>query len=395
MSRRARGESDPDAVAVDRDAALGRGALSVAETDPEQIAFKLWNEGRVDEAILFLEREVAAERSRRVASHDNDVDLPMLQPDTAKIEPVSDWRERHRAALEPAKFNAFGATVHTIDLVAEPGDAVLPHPPRGRQRAGWIVGIGVAALAVSTAGAFWGSVPGPLKEIALPFIKPAAQDFPVSTDAAADTTRATEIAIAPANTSVAPTPATADPAPSPVQAASVDDEVPPPDDEAVPEDAAPDAAEGEEGTGVSAVPATVPEDPAEASAPTDAAAATVAATPPTVARLPRQRPEPPLNVPSSAHLVGAQPSTLDEQRLRLAPVPAFPRPGFPSQYGPRLSPYYDPRTPHPNLTPAEYQILVARRAWVEDYAARRRALAEWRARQRYDESDGEDFDTEN
>jgi hypothetical protein len=170
MSRHEWGENDVDAAPADRDAVLGGGALSVPETDPEQIAFKLWNEGRVDEAIRFLEREVAAERSRRAVSQDDDAELPLLLPDAAKIEPVSNWRDRHRAALEPAKFNAFGATVHTIDLVAEQADAILPHPARGRRRAGWIMGIGVAALAVSAAGAFWGAGPGSLKEAALPFI---------------------------------------------------------------------------------------------------------------------------------------------------------------------------------------------------------------------------------
>jgi hypothetical protein len=44
-----------------------------------------------------------------------------------------------------------------------------------------------------------------------------------------------------------------------------------------------------------------------------------------------------------------------------------------------MLPSFDPMNPPPTLTPAEYQALLARRAWAADYAARRRALAESRA----------------
>ena len=37
-------------------------SVAVPETDPERIAYNLWNEGRVDEAIQFLDREIAARR---------------------------------------------------------------------------------------------------------------------------------------------------------------------------------------------------------------------------------------------------------------------------------------------------------------------------------------------
>jgi hypothetical protein len=191
-------------------------------------------------------------------------------------------------------------------------------------------------------------------------------------------TRETEVAAAPATPYIAPTSAEAEPDRAPVQTATVDDDVTPPDDAAVPEEGA--AADPAEDTDASAAPANVPEEPPETTASADATAAVGDATPAPVARLPRQRPKPPARVLSSASPTGAQPSTLDEQRLRLARAPTLPR-----QYGPRLSPYYDPMTPHPNLTPAEYQVLLARRAWVQNYAARRRALAEWRARQRYDD----------
>jgi len=395
MFRHPRGEGDPDAVPGDHDAVIGCGALSVPETDPEQIAFKLWNEGRVDEAVRFLEREVAAERSRHTASPDNHEELSVHLTDTGKIEPVSDWRDRHRAALKPAKFNAFGATVHTIDLVAEPGDAILPHPPEGR-RAGWIVGIGVAALAVSTAGAFWGGVPAPLKEIALPFIKPAAQNSPVPTVPPADSEgSALEVATAPENVIM---PADAEEATEPSGSATVEDDVPPPDDAAPPEDSAADAGDNPAGAGDTPADTAAlasnsdPEELAEAPGSTDAvssaAPADAGATPVAVARLPRQRPEPPARVASLPPRIGAPPATLDDQRLRFAGAPA---PAL--RYFRRNSPYYDPRTPPPNLTPAEYQILLTRRAWAENYAARQRALAEWRARQRRDLWDEEVTDS--
>ena len=242
MSRHARGENDRDAAPAGRDAVLGSGALSVPETDPEQIAFKLWNEGRVDEAIRFLEQEVAAERGRHAAPLTGEAELPMLLPDTVKIEPVSDWRDRHRAALDPATFNAFGAAVHTIELVAEPGDAILPHPSQGRRRAGWIIGIGVAALAVSAAGAFWGGRRWSSRGGCPPLHQTFGSGFAHKHGSHRRHDTSDGERRRPANPYVAATPAKVDPDPTSVQAASLDD-VPPPDDEAVPEDGASDAAE--------------------------------------------------------------------------------------------------------------------------------------------------------
>src|SRR5882724_4591637 len=45
-------------------------ALSLPESDPERVAFNLWNEGRVDEAIQFLEREIATRRDGHEPGHE-------------------------------------------------------------------------------------------------------------------------------------------------------------------------------------------------------------------------------------------------------------------------------------------------------------------------------------
>lgn len=382
MSRHEPGEIERDVALPDETDVVG-GALSVADTDPELIAFKLWNEGRVDEAIRFLEQEAAAERRRRSASQ--DVDSAILFPDNTKVEPVSDWRDRHRAALEPARFNAYGSAVHTIDLVAGPGDGILPHAPRVRRRAGWIMGIGVAVLAVSAAGAFWGGGPAVLKQAALPFIGSSVQDPMESPAPSEEVSEPTAVATAPAEASdPVPPPAAAAADAEPIQATAVDDEeVPPPDDEAVPDEGAPDTADNSGTPAANAAPAAAPEELTEAPDSEQAASTDAGPTPPPAPRLPRQRPEPPRQTASSPPRIGAPPSTLDDQRLRLAGVPA-PALRYFRRYSPYPDPrtvYYDPRTVRP-LTPAEYQSLVARRAWAQDYAARQRALAEWRMRQR-------------
>lgn len=385
MFRHEQGEDDREPAAAEHGAVAGGGALAVPETDPEQIAFKLWNEGRVDEAIRFLEQAAAAERKRRSASREED--SAILLPDNTKIEPVSDWRDRHRAALEPAKFNAYGSAVPTIDLVAGPGDGILPHAPRGRRRAGWILGIGIAALAVSAAGAFWGGGPDVLKQAALPFLEPSAQDSPRGVVATAEGERSvTEVALAPAMPSArAPLP-TADAAAAeaePAEAAADEDDIPPPDDEVVPEEGVENADESPD-TAAPAPPDANPEELAEATTDPDRVKDDAAATPVAAARLPRQRPEPPKRIASAPRRIGAPPSTLDDQRLRLAGAPD-PALRYFRRYSPSYDPrvvYYDPRTVRP-LTPAENQILLARRAWAQDYAARRRAWAEWRMHRRH------------
>src|SRR6185312_5181639 len=109
-------------------------ALSIPETDPERVAFNLWNEGKVDEAIQFLEREIATRKDRYGSVADAESPTHHV---SGEMKPVSDWRDRHRA-LGAAEFNAFGSSVRTIDLVAGPADAILPHPPRRKIRPAWV-----------------------------------------------------------------------------------------------------------------------------------------------------------------------------------------------------------------------------------------------------------------
>ena len=128
-------------------------ALTVPETDPERLAYAMWNEGRADEAIEFLERHLAAERDHRRETA--LVPVSAEGKDAIRVEPASDWRERHQAALSASDFNAFGASVHTIDITPTQADAVVPHSVRGSLRIGWLMGVCLAVLCVSAAGAYF------------------------------------------------------------------------------------------------------------------------------------------------------------------------------------------------------------------------------------------------
>jgi hypothetical protein len=138
---------------VDEEKVVAEMALTVPETDPERVAYAMWNEGRADEAIALLEQHLTAERSRRretalvLASDDGK--------DAIRVEPTSEWRERHRAALASGDFNAFGASTHTIDITPTQADAVVPHTARGSLRVGWLMGVCLAVLCVSAAGSYF------------------------------------------------------------------------------------------------------------------------------------------------------------------------------------------------------------------------------------------------
>ena len=128
-------------------------ALTVPEADPERLAYAMWNEGRADEAIEFLEQHLAAERDRRRETA--LVPVSAEGKDAIRVEPASEWRERHRAALASGDFNAFGASVHTIDITPTQADAVVPHTVRGSLRTGWLMGVCLAVLGISAAGAYF------------------------------------------------------------------------------------------------------------------------------------------------------------------------------------------------------------------------------------------------
>lgn len=179
---------------VDEEKVVAEMALTVPETDPERVAYAMWNEGRADEAIALLEQHLMSERNRRretalvPASDDGK--------DAIRVEPASEWRERHRQALASGDFNAFGASTHTIDITPTQADAVVPHTARGSLRVGWLMGVCLAVLCVSAAGGYFVARDGGMTtlltatEEAVADLKPAAtapavKDEEAETDLAA------------------------------------------------------------------------------------------------------------------------------------------------------------------------------------------------------------------
>ena len=347
-SRDARNGGARRSALLDDEAERGETALSVLETDPERIAFNLWNEGRVDEAIQFLEREIATRRETHGPENHADSSpntLTRIGPNG--LQPVSDWRERHRSALSPAEFNAFGASVNTIDLVARPADAIVPHPPRSSRRA-WVMVLGLVVIGFSASALFLNGRAGAPGDTVAPAVEPSAVVEPASIVPAEDAKPEVELASAQADAD--PTPAAVIPDVAPVEASAEIADAPPPDDALPPED-----------VGLDPAPTTAPETTASIEP------APVAEEPAIVeARLPRQRPEPPADLPRT--VAAADPSP---------PVVFAPSP--PPGYAPGPAPLFDPMNPRPTLTPAEYQVLLERRAWAQNYVSRRRALAEQRA----------------
>lgn len=330
-------------------------AVIVPETDPERVAFHLWNEGKVDEAIQYLEREILS-RKERYEGQDGTVG-PTLLADKIPggLNPISDWRDRHRA-LGAADFNAFGSSAHTIDLVAGPADAIVPHPPRRRLRPIWIMGICLAVIGVSSAAAFWSTRAGAPEETALAAVERTLVKEPAAKPAAAPKPTP-YIASVGADHDTTPT--------KPVAATARDTDAEaadtPPPDEAAPNDLASDETAAPETT--ASIPATASTEASEG----------IETTPPVVeARLPRQRPEPPAQAQPArvAHVDQQDPPTVYT----------------PPQSNDAAPPFFDPNNPPPRLTPAEYQALLERRAWAENYVAKRRAYAERRAR--LEEPDG-------
>jgi hypothetical protein len=144
---------DEEKPVIDEAKVVAEMALTVPETDPEQLAYAMWNEGRADEAIALLERHLATEHARRRETA--LVPTAADGKDTIPAEPASDWRDRHRAALASGDFNAFGKSVHTIDITPTQADAVVPHSVRSSLRVGWLMGVCLAVLCVSAAGAYF------------------------------------------------------------------------------------------------------------------------------------------------------------------------------------------------------------------------------------------------
>jgi hypothetical protein len=381
----------PETADLPRDGSkLSNGtALAVPERDPERIAYQLWNEGRVDEAIAFLEREIAVERGR----HRETALVPATGPDMRPVDPASDWRERHKTALVKADFNAFGTNVRTIDVTATPADAILAHGAKRRSSRTWIMtlvlaaGLGTAALALwkpsdnPQLAAVSDLTPESMRQEPVPVAKTAALTDPQdSADRAAGTPLPADSV---AEVTEAPPPETEvveTPPPNPDALA----ELPPPPAGAAP--AMPAAAPRGDTAATSAMTPLSARSPSEPQ--TTASIAPESSTEEQVvaleAPLPRPRPEPSpeivaaLNAPPAPEIVPEPTVT----RMLGAPdvVPVYGpngvriyrsirRPVFPQQLSP-TDPFF--RT---SMTPAEYQALLERRAWAQHYAAQRRAGA--------------------
>ena len=317
-------------------------SVAVPETDPERIAYNLWNEGRVDEAIQFLDREIAARRHGGSSAGDLSADLSHPKP--SAIPPVSDWRDRHRAALA-ADFNAYGAAGSTLELSAQPADAIVPHPPKRPFRGAWIMGLCLAAAGLSGAALMSSGRIGESADTALPVTQAAREVAPVAI------VPATDVASAKSDTNAAPSNLDQ---PSALEAGAVSaaaDAAPPVEDNGTPNPEASNAAFAEN---VPDATDTTPPDEelpptgdAIASDTKDVAPETTAsidtnadaAAQPEV-RLPRQRPEPPAQVAArpakSQRSVEASPSVI------YAPNPP---PGYePSARGPFFDPLNHRRT---------------------------------------------------
>lgn len=393
-------------------------ALAVPETDPERIAYSMWQEGRVDEAIQYLERHLAAERDRRRET--------ALVPgsagagsDAIRIEPASDWRERHRAALSSADFNAFGAPVHTIDVTPTQADAIIAHGVRRSMRSAWLMVFCLAVLLGSSAAAFWyARGDAAVETAALPAAETIVDVEPATSAPAVVTEPETQVAATEPDAEAA--------------------DVPPPDDTEVAETPPLETEAAPGGAGSLSNVASLPEDaglltqpsPSKAAA-SDAAAADTEAPatdapemtasiepmsdgaepqPVVDARLPQPRPEPPASVlatlepaPAEVPLVISEPeATPGELPLVISEPPARPdepeiamaepdqvpiigagepvrifKPIRRLHFAPMANRVYDPYA-RPTLTPAEYQALLERRALAQDYVARRRFMAERR-----------------
>ncbi len=392
-----------------REPHLESNALVPDEEDAERVAFSMWREGRTDDAIAFLEREILLERDRRW-KHDAFADRlePHFGAPAPKVivtPPPADgakpkrrgWRSRNAAPVSEPFFS--DASAPTIDLTAErppvtPLDA-LPERRMGRGPA-IVAAIGLVIVACAAAGNIWDNYRGGTAvEHAAPAMETAAtvtasvvpaKAEPTQTasvtPATLDATPAVTIAAVPAASetaaaaslsSAAPTEAaTATPADPPIEATAAEE----PASATLPAEATPPAGPDEAVALVGPQDQTVddtvtpPDELDEAATGADGGAMPNASAPIAVARLPRQRPEP----PAGLTLAPSQPASVS-QVAPSTPIPAqAPQP----EAADLPQPFYDSDglPVRSTLTPAEYQALLERRAMAEDYVARRRAIAE-------------------
>lgn len=339
---------------------LAGGLPALPERDPERIAFRLWNDGRVDEAIAFLEEHITAERQRRrQARASADAPPSGLSGWDATLEPASGWRERHRNALAPTDFNAYGAPASTIDVTPKRGDAILPERRSGRRKA-WVMGLGLALVASAGAGLFWAGPGDRLGDEAI-LAAVGSETSPeaplVEPDNAISSEGQVEVAAPQTEDAAADTP--------PPEMASAN-ELQGADERAIAgagDSNAPPPEMLSEGSGWDPIE---PESTASITpAPEDALVENEAVM---EARLPRQRPEPPAGLRSDP-----------SETAVIEPVIVYDNAPNPQPVEPAPLPIFGQPFPRATLTPAEYQALLERRAWAQQYAAQRRAFAERQA----------------
>jgi hypothetical protein len=361
-------------------------ALATDDRDAERVAFALWREGRTDEAIAFLEREILLEKDRawkeaafagRQEPHFEkpapEVIVTPAPPAPEAVEPKR-GRKRGRSATPVSEPSFSDASAPLIELPAEriavtPAADALPVERRTGRGPAIVAAIGLVVVGAAAAANYWDGHRDALKpERVAPAIETEAGNA-AALPPATEVNQPTLATMEPAVAAEEPATVAAIPAPQESEDASAE-ELPPPaleDEETValaePEPEEPDFADA----------ATPPDEPDLADSvtpPQEVDEGAVAPEPPLVARLPRQRPEPPANIalvvppPARAEPVRVEPPEPASEDVPLYDMPAEPF------YGP------DGRPVQQTLTPAEYQALLERRAIAEEYVAQQRAIAE-------------------
>ncbi len=399
-------------------------ALTLDSKEAERVAFAMWREGRTDDAIAFLEREILLEKDRmwkretfagRREPHFGKPAPEVIVPpviDDAKPKRRSKRSGNTTPVSEPHFSDASAPVIDlTAQITAKVPPEALPERHMGRGPA-VVAAIGLIIVGAAAAANIWDNhragtriehvAPAlgnmapqtssalPAKAEATPKVTaeaapaaaaqtPAVTPVAFETPTVADTVSPTAVrsAAEPLGPPMPPQPTVAAeasmPAPEPVDAA-------PP---AAPEEA---VALAEPQDDPAAEDSATPPDeldeaalPDEEVPPDDAVPPDEAAPPaePLVARLPRQRPEPPANLvlipprptqvsPAPAQAYQATPNNPIDARPPEPKVAALPQPFYDAGGLPARS----------TLTPAEYQALLERRAAAEDYVAQRHALAE-------------------
>jgi hypothetical protein len=379
-------------------------ALVPDDRDSERVAFAMWREGRTDDAIAFLEREILLEKDRvwkrdaftgRREPHFGKPEPEIIVTPPPATEALPKRRRRRGASTAPVSEPTFSdASAPVIELSAESvASAPIMVPPRARMGSGpaIVAAIGLVIVGFAAAANIWDNRRAATAERAAPVIAvPLAKDDAVAPAATASITPA---AVKPTAEPAAAEPASAEPAPA--QPAAL--EVPAP---SAPLDLPASGATEDEAAVVDPDEiVTEPEEEAVAlvepgddsfSPPDELDEAALGALDGSAldeealnapARLPRQRPEPPAGVTYAPQTAAVSPAPQSPPRYVPPPAPIPPGPfatqePYRSDTPPRAFYGADGVPQRETLSPAEYEALLARRAVAEDYVARRRALAE-------------------